>query len=92
MPTGNVCIVLDPSGRAQAMAKLHSKGYDNIITVYVDINKETQENRLIDRGDSSDEIWKRKQDYEWFLPTPKCIKLNGAEDSSVLADIIDRVI
>ena len=89
MPEGNVCIILDPAGRAQATAYLKLRGY-NVTTVYIDIWRETQAQRLLNRGDSDEEMWKRKQDFEWFMPTPKCIRLNGVMDSSVLADIIER--
>lgn len=67
----NVCIILDPIGRSQVMEYLSRKWipYD---TYYLRITPKLQEERLYDRWDDDEEVYKRKRDFEWFHPTPKC--------------------
>ena len=92
MPANNnICIIVDPSGRAQATAELRKRGY-NVTTVYIEINEETQKQRLLDRGDEQAEIWKRAFDFQWFVPTSKCIRLSWLEDSNKLADVLCRIV
>lgn len=65
----NVCLVLDPIGREQVLEKLSREFEDiNLVCVYLDIPRETQEQRLKVRWDSQEEIDKRIEDFNWFCP------------------------
>lgn len=85
----NNVIVVDPSGRAQALSYLIKRGW-NVKTYYLEITKELQEERLRNRWDSEEEIYKRKSDYDWFSPTPKCVRLNWAKPTQELVTIIEN--
>jgi len=83
----DVCIVLDPVGRNQVMEYYTRKGR-SVETYYIEINKDKQIERLTNRWDNEKQILSRKKDFEWFSPTIKCKRLNGAKDTDVLASTI----
>jgi hypothetical protein len=84
-----VCIILDPVGRSQVL-EYFTRKWIELETYYIDISKELQEKRLINRGDSEKQILSRKTDFKWFSPTNKCKRLNGAKYPDELADIIEN--
>ena len=86
---GNLCVILDPVWRAQVMEALN-RIWIEYETYYIYIDEETQIERLRKRWDSSEEISKRKRDFNWFHPTNKCVRLNGKLDAKTLADIIEK--
>lgn len=85
----NLVVILDPAWRAQVMEVL-TRLWIEYETYYIFIDLETQVERLRRRWDSSEEISKRKRDFDWFYPTNKCIRINGKLDANVLADIIEK--
>ena len=89
-PDWDLAIIVEPSGRAQALQYLLQRGFD-VRSYYIEITPELQELRLRSRGDNEEEIYRRKNDYLYFYPTPKCVRLNGAKDTNELADIIEWV-
>lgn len=83
LPEGDVCIVLDPIGRAQMKAKVAMWELDDFIVkfVYLDISKDVQNKRLRKRGDNKVQIKKRNRDFDWFAPTPACTIINCNDQS-----------
>lgn len=92
LPSGSVCIVLDPVWRSQVLEKIARERLDyEVTTVFLDISKELQTERLAKRWDSKEEIAKRLEDFKWFHPTRNCLVLDWGIESSKLADIIDGI-
>jgi len=89
LPKWNVCIVLDPVGRSQVLEHFVRRWIE-VETYYVEINKDLQKERLVNRWDDEKQIISRKRDFKWFSPTNKCIRLNGAKDADLLADLIEN--
>ena len=85
----NLVVILDPVWRAQVMEVL-TRLWIEYETYYFNINEETQVNRFRNRWDSSEEISKRKKDFNWFHPTNKCKVLNWNLSIETLANIIER--
>jgi guanylate kinase len=71
----NVCIVVDPIGREQLVRDL-TLSWHKVETYFISIDRETQLNRLIERGDDAKAINARKKDFEWFYPSKSCTILD----------------
>jgi len=89
LPEGDVCIVLDPIWRNQVM-EYFTRMWVCFETYYLEITKEIQLERLINRGDTEKQILRRKRDFNWFSPTNKCIRLNWLKSTKELANIIEN--
>lgn len=88
----NVCIVVDPVGRA-AIAEHLNRIWLPYETYYLHINEDTQKERLLERWDDEFEILKRHRDFWWFHQTNKCIRLDWTKPTKELADfIINRTV
>lgn len=87
-PEWKLAIIVEPSGRAQALQYLLNRGYD-VKSYFLEITPELQELRLRERWDTEEEIYRRKNDFLYFYPTPKCIRLNWVNEPKELADIIE---
>ncbi len=85
----NLCIVLDPVGRAIVSEWFSRRGIE-YETYYLRISPETQEQRLFARGDDEEEVIKRKRDFQWFSPTNKCVILDGRRSAKELLLQIER--
>ena len=62
---------------------------EHISTIFIDISKETQRERLEKRWDDEENIKKRALDFNWITPTINCTIIDWTSDSSLLADFID---
>jgi len=91
IPKGNVCIVLDPIWRSQALEYFTRVGI-NVETYYLEISKDVQLDRLSNRGDNEKQILARKKDFDWFSYTDKCIRLNWNKSVWKLIEIIEKEI
>lgn len=89
LPDGDVCIVVDPVGRAQIMNYFISRWYE-VETYYIEGSEKLQEERLIERWDTEKWILRKKRDFLWFSPTNKCVRLSGKKSPSELADVIQN--
>jgi guanylate kinase len=91
LPEGDICVVLDTVGRSQLIEK-YWRGelwdYD-FQTYFIDISAETQLERLKKRGDSEEEINKRKKDFYWINSSGSC-NLISWEGS--VKDIVDNIV
>lgn len=83
----NICIVLDPVGRAMA-SEYFIRNNIEFETIYLDINEKIQEERFLKRWDSIEEVNKRKKDFNWFSPTNNCTILDWRTDVDILANLI----
>jgi len=88
LPQGNVCIVLDPIGRAQVMEKM-ARAWLEVTTLYINIPTEVQRQRLEERGCSVNELRARQKDYAWFDKTKFCMDADWEEDVQLAADKIE---
>jgi len=89
LPDWNVCIVLDPVWRSQAL-EFFTRIWISVDTYYLEISKEEQLKRLTKRGDSEKQIIGRKRDFNWFSPTNKCVRLNWTKSVEELIQIIQK--
>lgn len=89
LPEGKTCIVVDPVGRAQIMENFIRRWY-TIETYYMECSEQLQFERLTKRGDYEKDILLRKNDFKWYSPTNRCIRLSGKKDPSELADFIEN--
>jgi guanylate kinase len=64
----NIILVLDPIGRTQVIRDF-IYSWVKYESIYLQIDKKTQKERLLNRGDSVYEIEKREKDFLWFWPT-----------------------
>lgn len=78
IPSGRVCVILDPVGRSQVLEKAARWLIKHrISTVFIAIDEKTQEKRINKRWDAEEEVAKRSRDFLWFSPTPVCLILDG---------------
>ena len=84
-----VCVILDPVGRQQVMAKA-AMDWWRIISFYIYIDEDEQYRRLSEeRRSSIEDINERLKDNLHFFPTPNCILLNGETSIKTNCDIIE---
>ena len=94
IPEWDVCVILDWIGREQ----VHQKVINGILEkyelffVYMNISEEVQKERLLKRWDSSEEVIKRKKDFEWFFPSPKSVIMNWEEDTSIVYEKLCEIL
>lgn len=90
LPPGNVCIILDPTGREQVLQKLaRTKHNYDIKCIYLDIDKKTQFERLKKRWDTLEQIKIRSDDFKFFSPNSKSEIIDWKEDTNILANKIE---
>lgn len=85
----NICIILDPVWRA-TVEEYFSRAWIEVETYYIRIPKEVQEERLYSRGDSDEEVERRKRDYKWFSPTSRCVILDWRKPIENLVEQIEK--
>lgn len=84
LPEWNVVIVVDPIWRIQLIEYLN-RVWIKYRTYFLEISKQTQRERLLNRWDSIEEINKRENDFKWFSPTNNCNILDWELDTKVLS-------
>ena len=85
----NVVIIVDPEGRQQ-LTKKFKREWVEYKSYYLDIDKQTQTERLAKRGDEEETKKERSNDFDLFFPSPKCKILDWSLDATHLADIIEN--
>lgn len=72
-----ISIIVDPIWRGQIIEKVYREKLPyKIKTVFLEIDKKTQRERLNKRWDIEEEIKKRALDFNFFYPTPNCLILD----------------
>ena len=87
LPEWNICIILDPIWRSQAL-EYFTRVWIDVETYYLEISKDEQEKRLLNRWDTEKQILMRKRDFNWFSPTNKCSRLNWTKSVDDLWNFI----
>lgn len=88
VPEGNVFAIVTPDGREQFFRIWERLWIDELTSFFITIDEELRRSRLIERGDSEQEIERRMND--WFEPTEECILINWETDSDELARVINE--
>lgn len=91
LPEWNICVILDPIGKTQVLAKwARWELWDiDVECFFIECSKEEQLARLTKRWDSPAEIEKRQKDYLWFKPQDWDIILDWWWSVKTLAAIVD---
>lgn len=89
IPEWDIAIIVEPNWRKQIMeAHKEWKLAWKLTTYFLSVDKELQRERLTRRWDDPVDIEKRMKDN--FKPTETCIILNWAEDTKLLATLIEN--
>lgn len=81
-------IVSDPRGLREIKNEL---GFENVISIYVNIQPETLKARALHRGDKLEEVSRRlKKDYEDFVSAPYFADIVYGEDDS-FDDLVEKL-
>ena len=88
----DVCIVLDPIGREQALEKM-TRLLPNLkpVCIYLDLSSDKQIDRLRKRWDSDEQIKARQRDFKWFSPSKSSHCLDANLETKKLADDICEI-
>lgn len=91
LPEWDICVILDPIWRDQVLAKYArwELNWYEIRTIFININKITQKNRLKSRWDGKDQVRKRWKDFDWVFPTPECKVIDWTANIEELIKIIE---
>ncbi len=89
LPEGNVVLVADPVWRDMVM-QMWARGWMNVKTVYINIDEETQLQRLEDRRTSVLDIKARQKDFNYMSPTSFCLEVEGTDNIEDIANEVEE--